>query len=53
MSKVKNTSEFLPAEQNIGRQETNSKEFSKVYIDKVSGSIKSMIGKRPRGFYPK
>lgn len=27
-------------EQNTGRQETNSKEFSKVYIDKVSGSIK-------------
>jgi len=27
-------------EQNTGRQETNSKEFSKVYIDKVSGSVK-------------
>ena len=27
-------------EQNTGRQETNSKEFSKVYIDKISGSIK-------------
>ncbi len=28
------------AEQNTGRQETNSKEFSKVYIDKVSGIVK-------------
>lgn len=27
-------------EQNTGRQETNSKEFTKVYIDKVSGSVK-------------
>lgn len=27
-------------EQNTGRQETNSKEFAKVYIDKVSGSVK-------------
>ena len=27
-------------EQNTGRQEVNSKEFSKIYIDKTSGSIK-------------
>lgn len=27
-------------EQNTSRQETNSKEFSKVYIDKVSGTVK-------------
>lgn len=27
-------------EQNTGRQEINSKEFSKIYIDKTSGSIK-------------
>lgn len=27
-------------EQNTGRQETNSKKFTKVYIDKCSGSIK-------------
>jgi DNA invertase Pin-like site-specific DNA recombinase len=39
MSKVKYI-RVSTAEQNTGRQETNSKEFSKVYIDKVSGSIK-------------
>src|SRR5690606_23002480 len=39
MSKVKYI-RVSTTEQNTGRQETNSKEFSKVYIDKVSGSVK-------------
>ena len=34
-------------EQNTGRQETNSNNFKKVYIDKCSGSIK--LGERPQG----
>ena len=38
MSKVKYII-VSTTEQNTGRQETNSKEFSKIYIDKVSGSI--------------
>ena len=39
MTKVKYV-RVSTTEQNTGRQETNSKEFSKVYIDKVSGSVK-------------
>ncbi|ESU19398.1 Resolvase domain-containing protein [Flavobacterium cauense R2A-7] len=39
MAKVKYV-RVSTTEQNTGRQETNSKEFSKVYIDKVSGSVK-------------
>lgn len=39
MSKVKYI-RVSTTEQNTGRQETNLKEFSKVYIDKVSGSVK-------------
>lgn len=39
MSKVKYI-RVSTTEQNTGRQETNSKEFLKVYIDKVSGSVK-------------
>lgn len=39
MSKVKYI-RVSTTEQNTGRQEINSKEFSKVYIDKVSGSVK-------------
>ena len=38
MSKVKYI-RVSTTEQNTGRQEVNAKEFSKVYIDKVSGSI--------------
>jgi DNA invertase Pin-like site-specific DNA recombinase len=39
MSKVKYI-RVSSEEQNTGRQEVNAKEFSKIYIDKVSGSIK-------------
>jgi DNA invertase Pin-like site-specific DNA recombinase len=39
MSKVKYI-RVSTTEQNTGRQETNSKEFSKIFIDKISGSIK-------------
>lgn len=39
MTKVKYV-RVSTTEQNTGRQEINSKEFSKVYIDKVSGSVK-------------
>jgi DNA invertase Pin-like site-specific DNA recombinase len=39
MSKVKYI-RVSSEDQNTGRQEVNAKEFSKIYIDKVSGSIK-------------
>ena len=39
MSKVKYI-RVSTEEQNTGRQEVNAKEFSKIYIDKVSGSVK-------------
>jgi DNA invertase Pin-like site-specific DNA recombinase len=39
MSKVKYI-RVSTEEQNTGRQEVNAKEFSKVYTDKVSGSVK-------------
>lgn len=39
MSKVKYI-RVSSEEQNTGRQEVNAKEFSKIYIDKVSGAIK-------------
>jgi DNA invertase Pin-like site-specific DNA recombinase len=39
MSKVKYI-RVSTTEQNTGRQEVNAKEFSKIYIDKVSGSVK-------------
>jgi DNA invertase Pin-like site-specific DNA recombinase len=38
MSKVKYV-RVSTIEQNIGRQETNAKDFSKIYADKTSGSI--------------
>ncbi len=39
MSKVKYI-RVSTDEQNIGRQQINSKDFSKIYVDRVSGSVK-------------
>ena len=39
MSKVKYI-RVSTEEQNIGRQEINAKDFSKTYVDRVSGSVK-------------
>jgi DNA invertase Pin-like site-specific DNA recombinase len=39
MSKVKYI-RVSTEEQNIGRQQINAKDFSKIYVDKVSGSLK-------------
>ena len=39
MSKVKYI-RVSTAEQNIGRQQINASDFSKIYIDKISGSLK-------------